>query len=80
MLVRRGGAVSALADQCPHQAMPLSAGELTAEGMIECPWHGARFDCVTGECRRGPATDDVPVYEVAMDGDRILVGERRPAR
>ena len=72
-LIRRGDLVSALHDQCTHQGMPLSAGEVLPDGTIECPWHGARFDCVTGALRRGPAEEDVAAYVVRVDGDSVLV-------
>ena len=79
VLVRRGEVVSALMDECTHQAMPLSAGELCPDGTIECPWHGARFDAATGECRRGPAEDDVARFEVRVEGGRVWCA-RGPAR
>ena len=75
-LIRRGDNVSALRDQCPHQGMPLSAGEVLPDGTIECAWHGARFDCVTGALRRGPAEEDVQAFAVRVDGDRALVSDR----
>jgi 3-phenylpropionate/trans-cinnamate dioxygenase ferredoxin subunit len=77
VLIRRGEVVSALEDECSHQAMPHSAGDLVSDGTIECPWHGARFDCVTGACRRGPARDPVASYEVRVEDGRVLVGERK---
>ena len=80
VVIRHGGTVSALEDECTHQAMPLSAGELQADGTVECPWHGARFDCVTGACRRGPASDDVATYSVSVEGDQIAIGDRREPR
>jgi 3-phenylpropionate/trans-cinnamate dioxygenase ferredoxin subunit len=73
-LVRFQGTVSAFADECTHQAFPLSAGEVHEDGTLECVWHGARFDCLTGVVRRGPATDALTVYPVRIDGDRVLVG------
>ena len=76
-LVRLDGRVTALADECTHQAFPLSAGEVLDDGTIECVWHGARFDCATGAVRREPAMDPVPVYPVRIEGDRILVGPRK---
>lgn len=72
-LIRRGDVVTALRDECTHQAMPLSTGDLLPDGTIECPWHGARYDCHTGEVRRGPAEDDVAVHDVRVEGDRVLV-------
>jgi 3-phenylpropionate/trans-cinnamate dioxygenase ferredoxin component len=75
-LIRRGRLVSALHDECTHQGMPLSAGEVLPDGTIECPWHGARFDCVTGALRRGPAEEDVAAFIVRVDGDSVLVDDR----
>ena len=72
-LVNRGGEVSALGDVCPHQAFPISAGQLLDDGSVECVWHGARFDCRSGAVRRGPATDDLTVYEVRVENGEILV-------
>jgi 3-phenylpropionate/trans-cinnamate dioxygenase ferredoxin subunit len=78
-LVRSRGAISALADECTHQAMPLSAGTVLPDGTIECAWHGARFDCRTGALRGGPAEEDVAAFDVRVEAGRILVGGRRAA-
>lgn len=75
-LIRQGERVSALHDECTHQGMPLSAGEVLPDGTIECPWHGARFDCVTGALRRGPAEENVTAYDVRVEGDAVLVQEQ----
>lgn len=75
-LIRRGHIVSALHDECTHQGMPLSAGEVLDDGTIECSWHGARFDCVTGEVRRGPAQDDLRAWTVRVEGNDVLVEDR----
>ena len=72
-LIRRGNQVSALHDQCTHQGMSLSAGEVLPDGTIECAWHGARFDCVTGEVRRGPAEDNVKTFSVHLDGETVVI-------
>ena len=79
-LVRFGGQVSAFADECTHQAFPLSLGEVREDGTLECVWHGARFDCLTGAVRRDPATDDLMRYPVRVDGGRIFVGPREGER
>jgi 3-phenylpropionate/trans-cinnamate dioxygenase ferredoxin component len=73
-LVRFQGHVSAFADECTHQAFPLSAGEVHPDGSLECVWHGARFDCLTGAVQHGPATDALSTYPVRIEGDRVLVG------
>jgi len=73
-LVRFQGRISAFADECTHQAFPLSAGEVRGDGTLECVWHGARFDCRTGAVRRDPAIDPLTPYRVRVDGGRVLVG------
>jgi len=73
-LVRFEGRVTAFADECTHQAFPLSAGEVHEDGTLECVWHGARFDCLTGSVVREPATDGLTVYPVRVEGGRVLVG------
>jgi nitrite reductase/ring-hydroxylating ferredoxin subunit len=77
-LVRIGAEVYALANECPHQAYPLSAGEVdVATGELECLWHGARFECATGAVRRGPATEAVATYDVRIEAGEIWVGQVR---
>ncbi len=56
----------------------MSSGDVLSDGTIQCAWHGARFDCATGEVKQMPATEPLPVYEVALDGDEIFLGPVRP--
>jgi nitrite reductase/ring-hydroxylating ferredoxin subunit len=72
-LVRCGAAISAFRDECPHQAMPLSAGTILPDGTLQCAWHGARFDCATGALRQGPAADDLVAFPVSIVEGRVLV-------
>ena len=48
------GAVQALADQCPHRGARLSLGRVTANGRLECPYHGWQF-AGGGQCMHVPA-------------------------
>ena len=73
-LVSCGGVIRAVGDECPHQGFSLSAGELTAGGELECVWHGARFDCKTGEPTRGPADSPLQRYEVRVENGGVLLG------
>jgi 3-phenylpropionate/trans-cinnamate dioxygenase ferredoxin component len=68
------GRIGALGNVCTHAEFRMSDGALHADGTLECAWHGARFDCRTGAVRRAPATDPLPVYDVRVDGGRVLVG------
>lgn len=73
-LIKSKGRISAIADNCAHQDFEMNLGEVLPDGTIQCAWHGARFDCFTGQVKQGPATRPIPVYEVRLEGDRVLVG------
>jgi nitrite reductase/ring-hydroxylating ferredoxin subunit len=75
-LVRHNGEISALSDICTHQHFSMSQGDLLEDGTLQCAWHGARYDCRTGEVRQVPAASPLPVFQVRLNGDTILVGPR----
>lgn len=63
------GTFFAVKDSCPHAEFPLSEGTLYPTGELECCWHGARFNCLSGKMLQGPAYDDLVRYEVfEVDG------------
>jgi nitrite reductase/ring-hydroxylating ferredoxin subunit len=76
VLVRNGETVLALHEQCAHAGGPLSEGKI-ADGCIECPWHGSRFQLADGHVRRGPSVYDQPRYEVRT-GEHGLEARRAP--
>lgn len=47
------GRITCARDRCPHRGSKLSRGHVE-DGVIECPYHGFRFDG-DGKCRRVPA-------------------------
>ncbi len=47
LLTRREGRIYAVVNRCPHMGLKMTKGKLR-EGVIECPWHGSRFDMCTG--------------------------------
>jgi 3-phenylpropionate/trans-cinnamate dioxygenase ferredoxin subunit len=71
-LARTNGQVYAVRDECTHQDVMLSQGEVE-NGKIECWLHGSQFDLATGEPTGLPATEPVSVYDVKIDGDDVLV-------
>ncbi|HEX9084769.1 MAG TPA: Rieske 2Fe-2S domain-containing protein [Gemmatimonadaceae bacterium] len=75
-LVRHRGEISALSDICTHQHFSMSLGDLLEDGTLQCAWHGARYDCRSGEVKQVPATAPLPVFQVRLEGDTILVGPR----
>jgi nitrite reductase/ring-hydroxylating ferredoxin subunit len=65
--LKDGPAYRAYEDRCPGSALPLSLGSLEG-GELVCPWHGCRFNALTGQrVGRGPALAPLPV-EIGEDG------------
>ena len=64
--------VYALDAICSHEGGPLEEGTLNGFE-IECPWHGSRFDIRTGQVTNPPAEFPQLVYEVKVEGNKILV-------
>jgi len=67
-----GGKFYATDDICTHAYASLADGYIE-EGQVECPLHAARFDIVTGKALGMPATTDLRVFKVRIDGDSIYV-------
>jgi 3-phenylpropionate/trans-cinnamate dioxygenase ferredoxin subunit len=73
-VVRIGGRFHAFADYCTHEGLTLTAGYgVAVENEVVCMMHASVFDIETGEPIEGPAYDRLPVYEVVVDGDDVLV-------
>lgn len=68
------GEFYAISDVCTHDDGPLVEGELEAEWII-CPRHGARFNVKTGQ-QTMPAFAPVPLYEVKIEGEDILIAPK----
>lgn len=73
-VIRCGDDLYAIGDTCTHADVSLSEGEVYCdEREIECWKHGSTFSLVSGEPQSLPATRPVPVYDVEVDGDEIIV-------
>ncbi len=84
VLIREGDEILALHDTCAHAGGPLSEGSFQ-NGLVECPWHGSRYEMKTGHVVQGPSVYDQPAYEVrAREGGgwearrKVLEGQRTP--
>jgi nitrite reductase/ring-hydroxylating ferredoxin subunit len=73
------GTIGAVGNECTHAEFLMSDGTLRNDGILECAWHGAWFDCRTGRVCRGPAEEPLPVYPVRVEEGRVLVGRSREA-
>jgi len=73
-IVRIGDDFYAIGDRCSHEDYSLAEGEVFEEEReIECWKHGSTFSLLDGEPQSLPATKPVPVYDVKVDGDDVLV-------
>ncbi len=72
---RRGGAIFALDNACPHKGGPLAEGML-AEGRVVCPMHARRYDGITGECDQAGECS-VKVHSVTVTKGMVRVGIRK---
>lgn len=63
------GNIYALDNTCPHAGGPLGEGSVEGD-LVECPWHGWKFNIKTGVCQKNPTpTWNVSCYEVqVVDG------------
>lgn len=58
-------------NNCPHRGGPLGEGTLEGE-VVSCPWHGWKFNVVTGNSPVMPAAH-LKKFEVKIDGEDVLV-------
>lgn len=72
LLARCEGAVCALAHTCSHLGGPLSEGKLEGD-VVQCPWHGSRFNVKDGSVVDGPATFPQPRFEPRVRDGQIEV-------
>ena len=66
------GRIYATHDTCTHEEASLADGFIEGD-CIECPLHQALFDIRTGKVLTPPATADLKVYPVRVEGTEISV-------
>ena len=70
------GKYYAIGNVCTHMGGPLAEGKLEGN-VVQCPWHGSRFDIITGKVLMPPAVREEPTYEIKVeDNNTILVRKR----
>jgi nitrite reductase/ring-hydroxylating ferredoxin subunit len=70
-VVEVGNELLAYSTVCPHKLGPLEDGEVAA-GIVECPWHGYRFDLRTRECLRGQRCSLAPAPAIKVDHTEVI--------
>jgi len=66
------GQIYASDNLCTHGAARMSDGFLEGHE-IECPLHQGRFDVCTGKALCAPLTENIRVYPVRIDKQRVLL-------
>ncbi len=66
------GEVHAIGDTCTHGDISLAEG-FVEDDTLECWAHGSAFSLRTGKPLNLPAYEPVPVFEVTIDGDDVLI-------
>jgi nitrite reductase/ring-hydroxylating ferredoxin subunit len=72
LVIKHLGQIYCLQARCTHAGAPLVEGELM-DDVLQCPWHGSRFNIKTGSVIRGPAEKQLRMYNSKIEEDRLLV-------
>jgi len=67
-LVQHDNKLTAFSSMCPHMLGPLNEGNLH-NGVVECPWHGYKFDIVSGEAVNGHKCKLNPAPNIFIDSN-----------
>lgn len=71
-LVRTADRLLAVEDRCTHNGESLSKGQVNYLGEVVCPWHGHRFNLVTGR-ESGERSGDLQTFPVRVDEEGVFV-------
>ena len=66
-----GGEYKAIENFCPHKGFPLADSKVYG-GIVECDWHGWRFDISTGKCFT-KSSCTIENYEVFLEDGWIKI-------
>ena len=75
-IVESDGDLIAYSTQCPHRLGPLGESDVRA-GIVECPWHGYRYDIRTRRCVSGANCELAPAPNVLLGTDSSVMLEFR---
>lgn len=62
----------AINNACSHAGGPLCQGKLSGQ-IIQCPWHGARFDVTNGKVIGPPAQSNIASYRTRVTANQVEV-------
>jgi glycine/D-amino acid oxidase-like deaminating enzyme/nitrite reductase/ring-hydroxylating ferredoxin subunit len=72
LVVKLADGIFAIDNVCGHAGGPLDQGPFS-QYVVECPWHGSKFDVRTGAVVNGPATRPQRTYATRVEGGNVEV-------
>jgi nitrite reductase/ring-hydroxylating ferredoxin subunit len=72
LIANIGGKFYAMDDRCGHMNARLSMGNISSDGIVTCPFHGARFDATTGKKVKEPVLTPSQQMEPLPKHGRII--------
>jgi len=74
LIIRIGNSIFCVENRCSHDEKPLYDGNIhNQEKMIECNYHGARFDLETGKALRMPAVTPINIFKTKLENNKIYI-------
>ncbi|MEV3988182.1 Rieske (2Fe-2S) protein [Streptomyces sp. NPDC049837] len=64
----KAGEFKAFSSKCTHAGCAVKD---VADGIINCPCHGSKFDATDGSVKAGPATTPLAAASITVEGDSI---------
>lgn len=74
IIKQRDGSFIATEVGCKHELADLTQGRIDGD-VVTCPWHGWKYNLITGECLRG-ADVCLRRHGIKIEGDDIYVSLR----
>ena len=73
LVVNIDGNYFATDDTCTHAGASLSEGKLDGS-IVTCGWHGAQFNCKTGNLEKFPAKiNNLQSYKISVESDDVVI-------
>jgi nitrite reductase/ring-hydroxylating ferredoxin subunit len=72
-VVRHEGRFYAFSGYCTHARYSFDWTRVRPDDLIVCSSHYSWFELATGKAIDGPATEDLLIYNVRVEGDDVLV-------
>jgi len=72
LVIKHMGQIYCFQARCTHAGAPLVEGELM-DNVLQCSWHGSRFDIKKGLVIRGPAEKQLRMFNSKIEEEQLLI-------